>query len=208
MIEDILKMNGLSVAILSRLSYESKLGKSLKHNLHDYDHDEIMRELLEMTCWLQEQSELEDIALDYRLKSMDSIELKYQRYYPNRQMRQVFNDILGFRALCDSYADLLNDKSEKLRIVDMSNGKANDDGYRGVHLYYQQDNFHYPIEVQFNTLYDRQLNNWLHAFLYKKGYSNDVGIEMRKAYEDGRVKNADEFEEVLKDVLRCCKGQK
>ena len=206
MIEDILKMNGLSVDILDKLSYESKIGKSLKHNLHDFDHDELMRELLEMTCWLQEQSELEDIALDYRVKSMDSIELKYQRYYPNRQVRQVFNDILGFRSFCDNYAELLNDTSENLRIVDMSNGKSNDDGYRGVHLYYQKDNFHYPIEVQFNTLYDRQLNNWLHAFLYKKGYPDEVGIEMRKAYEDGRVKNADEFEEVLKDVLRSSKG--
>ena len=206
MIDDILKVNGLSIDILDKLSYESKLGQSLKHNLHDFDHNELMREMLEMTCWLQEQSELEDIALDYRVKSMDSIELKYQRYYPNRQVRQVFNDILGFRAFCDNYAELINDTSENLRIVDMSNGKSNDDGYRGVHLYYQKDNFHYPIEVQFNTLYDRQLNNWLHAFLYKKGYQDAVGIEMRKAYEAGKVKNQDEFEEVLRDVLRSSKG--
>ena len=88
----------------------------------------------------------------------------------------------------------------------MSNGKSNDDGYRGVHLYYQKDNFHYPIEVQFNTLYDRQINNWLHAFLYKKEYRNEVGIELRKAYEDGRVKNAEEFEEELNYVLRSSKG--
>lgn len=206
MIDDILKVNGLSIDILDKLSYESKLGKSLKHNLHDFDHNELMREMLEMTCWLQEQSELEDIALDYRVKSMDSIELKYQRYYPNRQVRQVFNDILGFRAFCDNYAELINDTSENLRIVDMSNGKSNDDGYRGVHLYYQKDNFHYPIEVQFNTLYDRQLNNWLHVFLYKKGYRDAVGIEMRKAYEEGKAKNQDEFEEVLRDVLRSSKG--
>lgn len=33
----------------------------------------------------------------------------------------------------------------------MSHGKANDDGYRGVHVYYQLDNFHYPIEIQYNT---------------------------------------------------------
>ena len=205
MIEDILRMNGLSIEIFDRLSYQSNLGKSLKHNLHDFGHDELMRELLEMTYWLQEQSELDDIALDYRVKSMDSIELKYKRYYPNRQVRQVFNDILGFRAFCDDYAELLSDKSENFRIVDMSNGKSNDDGYRGVHLYYQRDNFHYPIEVQFNTLYDRQLNNWLHMFLYKKGYPDTIGIEMRKAYEEGRVRSADEFEEVLKDVLHCCK---
>ena len=44
----------------------------------------------------------------------------------------------------------------------MSKGKSNDDGYRGVHVYYQKDNKHYPIEIQFNTYSDRQLNDWLH----------------------------------------------
>jgi putative GTP pyrophosphokinase len=83
--------------------------------------------------------------------------------------------------------------------------KANDDGYRGVHLYYQKDNYHYPIEVQFNTLYDRQINNWLHAYVYKKGYQNEVGKKMREAYDQGRVRNVDEFEEVLKYVLHSCK---
>ncbi len=34
----------------------------------------------------------------------------------------------------------------------MSNGKAADDGYRGVHAYYQKSGKHYPIEIQFNTL--------------------------------------------------------
>lgn len=204
MIDDILAVNGLSVGILDCLSYKSKLEKSLKQNLHCFDHDTLMEELQEMTYWLQERPELEDIALDYRVKSMDSIELKYQRYYPNRQVRQVFNDILGFRAFCDDYQLILAESSSEFRIVDMSMGKANDDGYRGVHVYYQKDNFHYPIEVQFNTLYDRQINNWLHAYLYKKGYPNEVGQLMRKHYEEGKIRNVGEFEEVLKDVLCRC----
>ena len=32
--------------------------------------------------------------------------------------------------------------------MDLRKGKADDDGYRGIHLYYKQDNFHYVIEVQ------------------------------------------------------------
>ncbi len=208
MIDDVLKVNGLSITTLEKLSYCSTLGKSLKQNLHYFDHDELIAELTEMTSWLQEQQELEDIALDYRIKSMDSIELKYQRYYPNRQVRQVFNDILGFRAFCDNYTDLLSEKSEVFRIVDMSTGKANDDGYRGVHLYYQKDNFHYPIEVQFNTFFDRQLNNWLHAYLYKKNYPNEIGQKMREAYETGRIRNSEEFVEVLNNVLCNSKRQK
>ena len=162
-----------------------------------------MAELYSAAYWLQERPELEDIALDYRVKSMDSIELKYHRYYPNRQVRQVFNDLLGFRAFCDSYDQLLTSCSAVFRIVNMSAGKASDDGYRGVHLYYQKDNYHYPIEVQFNTFYDRQLNNWLHAFLYKKDYPDEVGQKMRKEYEDGRIRCVEDFHEVLDCVLRC-----
>ncbi|MBQ1566518.1 MAG: hypothetical protein IIZ80_01355 [Erysipelotrichaceae bacterium] len=204
MIEDLLKLNGLSIDILEKLSFPSKLGKSLKQNLHYFDKESLLTELTEVTEWLSEQVVLDEIALDFRIKSIDSIELKYERYYPNRQVRQVFNDILGFRAFCDDYSELISLDSALFRIVDMSKGKANDDGYRGVHLYYQKDNFHYPIEVQFNTLYDRQLNNWLHSFLYKKDYPDEIGRQMRLCYEKGLVRNKEEFEEVLKNVLRNC----
>ena len=37
----------------------------------------------------------------------------------------------------------------------MSKEKENDDDYRGVHVYYQKGNSHYPIEIQFNIYYDR-----------------------------------------------------
>lgn len=65
-------------------------------------------------------------------------------------------------------------------IADMSHRKMDDDGYRGVHVYFQIDNSFYPIEIQFNTLYDRQINNWLHDYLYKKDFPNTVGCIMRK----------------------------
>lgn len=202
MIEDLLKLNGLSICILEQLSYKSKLGKSLKFNLHHFDKDALLSELEDMTIWLSQQTVLEDIALDFRIKSKESIELKYERYYPDSQTRKVFNDVLGFRAFCDDYNDLICLDRELFRIVDMSKGKANDDGYRGVHLYYQMDNKHYPIEVQFNTYFDRQLNNWLHSYLYKKDYPNEIGQKMRSEYEKGMIKNKEDFEEVLKNVLR------
>ena len=209
MIDDILQVNGLSLEILKFLSFKSNLGLSLKRDLHYFDQNDLFDELQEMTYWIQERPELEDIAIDYRIKSMDSIKLKYQRYYPNHQVRKVFNDILGFRALCDDYNDIFAMTNFELRVVDMIKGKSSDDGYRGVHLYYlyyQKDNFHYPIEIQFNTLYDRQINNWLHAYIYKKGYPDEVGLKMRTAYESGRIKNAAEFEEVLNSVLYSCEG--
>lgn len=202
--EYLLKMNGLSVDILRQLSYESHLGIPLKRNLHYFDKDALLAELNQMTDWLDGQNALADIALDYRIKSIDSIILKYNRYYPDHQVRKVFNDILGFRAFCDSYDDILTGDNSEFHIADLSHGKANDDGYRGVHAYFQLSGRHYPIEIQFNTLYDRQINNWLHDYLYKKDYPVSIGYIMRQKYENGLIKSTSEFEEVLKDVLSGC----
>ena len=68
-------------------------------------------------------------------------------------------------------------------------------------MYYQKSGRHYPIEIQFNTLFDRQLNNWLHAYLYKKNYPIETGKIMREKYESGLIRNEDEFKEVLNNVL-------
>ena len=199
--EQLLKMNGLSVKILDMLSFESHLRIPLKKNLHYFDKDSLIEELMEMTEWLDEQELLSEIALDYRIKSLDSILMKYERYYPDHQTRKVFNDILGFRAFCDSYEQILEEKSPQFRIADMTKGKSVDDGYRGVHVYYQKSGRHYPIEIQFNTLFDRQLNNWLHDYLYKKNYPIEIGKIMRDKYESGFIRNEHEFKEVLNNVL-------
>lgn len=197
----VLLLNGLSVEILNALSYKSELGLSLKKNIHYFQKESVISEMEKMTEWLFQQEILDEIALDYRIKSIQSIGAKYDRYYPDRQMRQVFNDILGFRAFCNDYNDVLALGSEEFRIVDMSKGKRHDDGYRGVHLYYQKDNFHYPIEIQFNTFYDRQLNNWLHDYLYKKGYPDEIGRKLRAEYEAGKIRSDEEFKEVLKCAI-------
>ena len=121
--------------------------------------------------------------------------------YPDHQTRKVFNDILGFRAFCDSYDQILDEDSSQFRIADMSSGKAVDDGYRGIHVYYQKSGKHYPIEIQFNTLFDRQLNNWLHDYLYKKSYPIETGCIMREKYESGLIRNEHECKKVLNNVL-------
>lgn len=92
----------------------------------------------------------------------------------NYQTRKVFNDILGFRAFGDSYDQILEEESPQFRIADMSSGKAMDDGYRGVHVYYQKSGRHYPIET---------------------------GRIMREKYERGLIRNEYEFKEVLNNVL-------
>ena len=65
--------------------------------------------------------------------------------------------------------------------------------------------WYYPIEIQYNTYYDRQLNNWLHKYIYKKNYNNMIGCTLRKAYESGKIRTEQEFKEVLHHVLSDCK---
>lgn len=200
----ILELNGLSQDILKQLSFKSKLNISLKKDLHYFDKNALLNELFDMTEWYDANTLLSEISLDYRIKSHESIVRKYDRYYPSSQVRKTFNDILGFRAFCNDYEELLKLDPNVFRIADMSDGKANDDGYRGVHLYFQIDNSYYPIEIQYNTLYDRQLNNWLHEYVYKKDYPIAVGQALRKHYESGNVRNESEFLEVLNNVLSNC----
>lgn len=201
-LEDILKKDGLSFEKLKELSYHSNLGIRLKKNLHYFDKDSLFRELDEVNAWYDSCDGLHDIVTDYRIKSIQSVRLKYERYYPDHQMGKVFNDMLGFRALCDNYEDVLQlSACENIRVADMSMGKANDDGYRGIHIYYQLSSYHYPIEIQYNTYYDRQLNNWLHKYVYKRNYGNKIGCILRKAYEDGKIRTEKEFVEVQNHVL-------
>ena len=202
---NILQRDGLTIELLERLSYKSELGINLKKNLHYFDKDSLMNELIKVNEWYDEFEELHELALDYRIKSVQSAMLKYNRYYPDHQTRKVFDDLLGFRSLCDNYEDVLDlQKISELRVADLSKGKANDDGYRGIHVYFQLSGSHYPIEIQYNTYYDRQFNNWLHKYIYKKNYENVIGLQLRKMYESARIQNEQEFKEALKHVLSDC----
>lgn len=110
--------------------------------------------------------------------------------------------MLGFRSLCDNYEDVLALKGiPELRIADMSKGKANNDGYRGIHVYFQLDRRHYPIEIQYNTYYDRQFNNWLHKYVYKKKIDDSVGCHLRELYESAKILTEQDFKEEFEHVL-------
>ena len=206
---NILERDGLTIDLLKKLSYKSELGINLKKNLHYFDKDSLFDELKKINRWYDCFEELHELALDYRIKSMQSAILKYNRYYPDHQLRKVFDDLLGFRSLCDNYDDILKLRViSELRIADMSKGKANDDGYRGIHVYFQLDGSHYPIEIQYNTYYDRQFNNWLHKYIYKKNYDNCIRVQLRKMYESAEVLTEQKFKEALKNVLFDCEEYK
>ncbi|MGE9997009.1 hypothetical protein ACQRC2_01960 [Catenibacterium mitsuokai] len=197
----ILEKVGLSIKILDSLSYKTNLTVSMKRTLRHFNKQDVLQDIRNAREWYNTQAIIYKLPIDLRLKSIGSAELKFNRY-PDSTFSRVFNDILGFRSICSNYEEVISlETEEKIRIVDMSKGKKNDDGYRGVHVYYQKDNFHYPIEIQFNTYYDRQFNDWMHNLFYKRGYDDAIGRYLRKSYEDGKIKNIEEFKEVLANVL-------
>lgn len=203
----ILEKDGLSFELLHALSFQSNLGISLKSNLHYFEYASLLAEIESYVDALDGSEILGSLHVDYRVKSMQSIKRKYSKHYPDHQTRKVLNDILGFRFLCDNYDEVFQLKEfEHIRIADLSKGKSEDDGYRGVHIYFQASNAYYPIEIQYNTYYDRQLNNWLHKYLYKKDFAeNSIGKSMRTFYENGKITNEAQFREVLEHVLSSCK---
>ncbi|EJT5932509.1 hypothetical protein ACSW8Z_03575 [Clostridium perfringens] len=179
------------VRSLDSVSYETKLGKNLKNTLRKFDRNELMEELKDYRLFLKKRK---DILSDYtyRIKSIQSINLKYDRYYPSKEINACFNDILGIRMIVDNYD--INIKNDKIRHVDMSKGKKNDDGYRGYHIYYKKSNYHYPIEVQFFTERDYIFNMWLHKYIYKYK-DNSIGIKLRELYDKNIIMTEEDFKE-------------
>ena len=187
--------------LLGSISYRTELGKSLKNTLRKFDKDDLFDELNAMIAFFTEKATDDVIRHENRIKSLQSCKLKYQKFFPNKQVEKAFNDILGLRIVLDNYSVFDRLKlPEFVKVADMRDGKSEDDGYRGIHVYYQKDHFHYPIEVQFVTAEDRQFNEWLHIYVYKYITDSSVGSKLRRMYEDGLIKNESQFRE---EIQKC-----
>ena len=185
------------IRVLDAISYETKLGKNLKNTLRKVDKEDLIEEIKEYRLFIKKRRTLL-MDFTYRIKSLQSIKIKYERYYPSKEIGSCFNDILGIRVIVENYNIDLD--YHNIRHVDMSNGKKNDDGYRGYHIYYKKSNYHYPIEVQFFTKRDYEFNMWLHKYVYKYK-DNQIGIKLKALYDKNIINNEEEFKEELKNVL-------
>lgn len=189
---------------LDNISYRTTLGKSLKNTLRKFDKMELLEEVNDAITFFTEHDK--EIKSEHRIKSLHSCLLKYEKYFPSTEVEKTFNDILGIRIVINEYSILDKmDFPKQVKIADMRNGKAVDDGYRGVHMYYQKDHHHYPIEIQFMTAKDRQFNEWLHIYFYKYVKDTSIGATLRKLYDNGTIQSEEEFKkEMKKYVLSGC----
>jgi putative GTP pyrophosphokinase len=180
---------------LKNVSFETSLGKStnklaitediikiVKSDAHTYE------SVANNEGWLSNYC--------YRIKTPDSIDRKVNRH-PNLRFQSVFNDILGIRIKVNNYPDIYPDY---FRVVDMRNGKAADDGYRAVHLYYKLSNYHYPIEIQLWGNEDYEFNDWTHMYAYKT-LSDEKLLLLYDMYKKGVISNKEAFR---KEVLKLC----
>ena len=155
-------------SVLEEVEYESKIGKSLKNTLRKFDKEELFEELMDMICYYTTIAA--DIPYEKRIKSIHSCELKYVRYFPSKEVEKVFNDILGLRITLDSYDvfDMI-EIPPSVTVADMRNGKAKDDGYRGIHVYVQKSHLHLFLFLFCLSLFRKMVKNNLYMEVHSNG---------------------------------------
>lgn len=123
----------ISKEVLDILSYKSILGQSLKQiSLRETSLSLILEDIARYRASYIDILVQENL-IGSRFKSDDSIMRKYKKTLKNKGgFKQCFNDILGFRLRFDEYPESY---PEYFRVVDLRNGKIEDDGYRAIHLY-------------------------------------------------------------------------
>lgn len=184
----------ISKETLDILSYQSRLGRSLKQiSLRDTPLNLIMEDISRYRASYIDVL-IQENLIGSRFKSDDSILRKYDKTIRSSGgFKQCFNDILGFRLRFENYPE---NYPEYYRVVDLRKGKKADDGYHAIHLYYQRDNMAYPIEVQLWCGKDYFFNVWSHRYVYK--YKEpEIGCHLYEEYIDGSISNERQFIERL-----------
>lgn len=199
----------LTKEFLKSISLESSLGVNLANfSMSKFDEKDLNK-VVEDLRKIQLEYEWELIRvlkpnnIAYRIKSVDSLKLKVNKYKENtRKAILCFNDLLGIRVVREEYLDL-NTIPDYFQVIDLTQGKKeNDDGYRAVHLYYKCSNRHYPIEIQIWKASDENFINWSHKYCYKSEDSNIIR-HLRSLYDDGKIVTESDFKREW-DIVSAC----
>lgn len=181
----------LAEDVLSKISYTSKFKQSLKTiSLRKTPLQDILDDIEFYRNEFALKLVTQDNIIGSRFKSEDSIMRKYEKTLrTGGGFKQCFNDVLGFRLHFKEYPAVF---PNYFRVVDLRNGKQVDDGYRGIHLYYQRDSHSYPIEVQLWCGDDYQFNIWSHKWIYKY-MTPTMGKLLYDYYIHGDIKTEKDF---------------
>lgn len=186
-----------SKEVLDKMSFRTTLGRSLKKiSLKDNTLEELMVDVSAYRA-VSRGILVNSGIPNVRFKSDDSIERKYDKTLKNGLgFSQCFNDLIGMRLRFQEYP---KEFPPYFRLVDLRNGKKLDDGYRAIHLYYQRDNYSYPIEIQLWCGKDYFFNLWSHIAVYK--YTEpEIGRKLYEEYANGEIHSLQEFEARLEKI--------
>ncbi|MGL4788606.1 MAG: hypothetical protein ACRCWZ_02485 [Cetobacterium sp.] len=115
-----------------------------------------------------------------RFKTFESFEKKWVKNSQTGQEKKFYkacNDVLGYRFIVDCnqqhLVNLLNtlELEDVIKIDFYTNIKTNDDGYRGIHLYFWYNRRNFPLEIQIWTVKDALLHFYTHEVIYKDANS-------------------------------------
>ena len=73
MVEDILKKDGLSFALLRKLSFRTRLEENLAQAISCLDEAFLTEELKNIVVWYDSSDILSGLPIDYRIKSLQAI---------------------------------------------------------------------------------------------------------------------------------------
>jgi hypothetical protein len=134
----------------------------------------------------------------YRYKDDYSVERKWNNRNITKPLHKTINDILGMRfilktnekellTIVEQFQTTYPSNEINSRVVDMTDGKSENDGYKGIHVYIRKNNYVFPIEVQFWSRADALINDYLRENIYTKfddpevkTYSNQLRRWMEK----------------------------
>lgn len=197
---DFLMLYGITEQSLNYFLCNSFYGLSLNKQIREYEESVFLNDLLEARRETIRKLQKTVLRTEHRVKAKDSILAKLKRKSQDFRINRIFNDILSIRILVYSYP-FFSSIPDYFRIVDYVNDVKRQSGYRGIHIYYQENKNQYPIEIQINSFSDRLFNDWMHIETYKKDVANHIQEKLRGEYETGRISNIKDFRRELYELL-------
>lgn len=153
---------------------------------------------------------IEDINISFRTKTEYSLRKKWDKNLgENRPIKKVFNDIIGIRIIIKEDIDNIIDnikeicirKNYKFELVDLKNNtKSKDDGYRGIHIYIENNPKSFKVEIQIWDKFDSMLNFYTHQNIYKANKGLEYALDLRKWIDNIPTLETYDFKDFICDL--------
>ena len=192
---------------------------SLNHNLEKVDKQLGFDTVLEKILDYISNKDIE--KLDSMIKTMDNISCRTKtitsiknKWNKNlgkkRPINKVFNDIVGIRIITENNIDniigyiteIADNKNYKIEKIDFrEKSKANDDGYRGIHIYFMNNPKSFRIEIQIWSKVDAILNFYTHQNIYKVNGDISYALSLRKWIDELPQNEGFKFENYIWEII-------